>query len=65
MIITLGPISLDLWQILSAGIGGGMVLIAQGIWRAAATDVAKRITASLWLMRQIDRVTPAVLRPRM
>ena len=62
MTIALGPISIDLWHILSAGIGGGMILIVQGIWRAAATDVAKRITASLWLMRKIDRITPAVLR---
>lgn len=62
---TLGHISLDFWHIASAGVGGGLVLSAQALWRAMVTDVSKRITTSLWCMRQIDRVTPSFLQHEM
>lgn len=59
---SIGPVTLDIWHLVSAGIGGGSVQAVRALWRAIATDVAKRITASLWPMRIIDSITPNILR---
>lgn len=61
MTISIGKVQLDIWHIVSVGIGGGLVLTVRILWQAIATDVAKRITASLWGMRTIDSMTPAFL----
>ncbi len=53
---------LDVWHLVSACVGGGSFLAVRALGRAVATDVAKRISYSLWGMRKIDAITPAFLR---
>jgi hypothetical protein len=62
MVVHIGPVTLDAWHIVSAGVGGGLVLAGRALWLALATDVAKRISATLRGMRAIDSITPEFLR---
>jgi len=53
---------IDWSHLLSAGIGGGGVLVIRSLSRAIAADVAKRITTTLWGIRAFDVCTPPFMR---